>query len=357
MDLTAASSHFLADKDIIVIGGGVAGPAFALALHKQWLGSLTHSPPRIRIYERDSHEERVGREGYTLSVRNDAISGGVQALDMLGLYEEVMEVSVTGRGEGEDGRESGGFCIWDRDWKPLLKVSPKPVGPKALWSMRVRRNALQKVIADALTETGTPIAWGKACVGVEQLETGKVKVAFEDGSEEQADLVVAADGARSKVLGFLRPENRLNFTGAVCLGGTGRFESSKYVPAPVDRDWGLLLAGDGIGLFAAPVDETSALWSLSYLAEKPRERLRHPLTSDQVQSILDEARMRGKAVPEPFLKLVDNSDASTLMVFNAMDRQPFFHDADDPEHGRVIFLGDANHAVRYVCPVTSKSWF
>lgn len=344
----SVSSHFLADKDIIVIGGGVAGPAFALALRQQWPESLAQSRPRIKIFERDSHEDRVGREGYTLSLRNDGMSGGVQTLDKLGLYEKVVEVSVTGGGEGKAGANRGSFCIWDRHWKPLLKLPPKAVGPKGLRSMRVRRNALQSVLVRAVLESGTPIVWGKRCLNVEQLETGMVKVVFDDGSEEQANLVVTADGANSKILTSLRPENRLNFTGAVCLSGTSRFESPKHVPKPVDKDWGLVLVGNGIGLFASPVDELSALWSLSYLAREPRERLQHPLTPEQVHSILDEARRLGSAIPEPFLKLVENSDGSTLMVVNAMDRKAFSHDPDNPRHGNVVFLGDANHAVRYV---------
>jgi hypothetical protein len=59
-------------------------------------------------------------------------------------------------------------------------------------------------------------------------------------------------------------DDTLSFTGAVCVGGRAKF--SDGIPAPVDKEWGAVIGASGTGLFASPLDEQSAVWSLSYLA-------------------------------------------------------------------------------------------
>ena len=99
----------IANKSIVVAGAGIGGLAFAIALAKQWPSAF--SKAKLTVYERHSYEESVGREGYTLSLRSDNRSGGVQVLDKLDLYEKVLDASVKGAGE-----DPGSFFIWDKDW-------------------------------------------------------------------------------------------------------------------------------------------------------------------------------------------------------------------------------------------------
>lgn len=48
---------------------------------------------------------------------------------------------------------------------------------------------------------------------------------------------------------------------------------------------------------------------------------------------------------EPFRTLLENSDPSTLMVFNAMDKEPFAHGEANGVPDGIVFIGDSNHAV------------
>ena len=164
---------WVSGKTIVVAGAGISGLSFTIALSQNF--PPNHPPPRITIYERDSEENRIGREGYTLSLRTDVRSGGVQILDRLGLYESCRDVSVM---------QAGAMHVWNRSFKDsLLRVSVEPVGEKGLLAMRIRRNALQKVLADAAAKSGAEIVWKSGVVGAERQEDGGIKVELSKGKK------------------------------------------------------------------------------------------------------------------------------------------------------------------------------
>ena len=351
---------FIANKTIVIAGAGISGLALAISLRKQWLTATTSSsgtafsPPKILIFERDTYDSRIGREGYTLSLRTDIQSGGIQALDRMGLYESVRDASVTATREtGADG-EAGNFVLWDAGWGDMMRIASLPVivGDKELRSCRVRRNALQRVLADAVVGNGDEIHWGTEVLSVRHAvneEIGAPIVSVSRGTEIRCDLLVAADGARSKIRGILRPEDaELDFAGVFLVSGTAKYERKDLVPKPLDRDWGLVLGGGkgkGVGLFCAPVDSCSAVWALSRPAKEPREhQKRHPLSKADVDALLTEARNLGQGFPKRLESLIDATDPSTLMLCNAMDRPPFAHDPAE-KYGPVVWIGDSNHAV------------
>ena len=298
-------------------------------------------PPTLLIYEREPRDLPPGREGYSISIRSDARSGGIQALQKLGLLDRALDASITGLGGG-----GGGFTVWDTTWNELLKIRPRVSAGLPVGGMRIARRALRGVLVEAV-EARDAIRWGVACTGVERLADGRARVRLSDGGVAECDILIAADGASSKIRAGLRPGDGLQFAGAVCLSGTARFAGG-LVPEPVDRDWGIVLGGGGgKSLFVSPVDERSALWSLSYLASEPRESKKLPLSEEEIQEICQEALEVGKVFNEPFQTLVRGTDSSTVMVFSTMDKQPFanvdreYRDDQAP----IVFIGDSNHAV------------
>lgn len=91
----------------------------------------------------------------------------------------------------------------------------------------------------------------------------------------------------------------------------------------------------------APVDQHSASWSVSYLEEKLRALMRPPYTQEQVDGMLEEALETGKPFPKTIKRMVALTDPDTLTLSNTMERYLFEH----AEGERVVFIGDANHAV------------
>jgi 2-polyprenyl-6-methoxyphenol hydroxylase-like FAD-dependent oxidoreductase len=336
---SSASSHFLAGKKIIVAGAGLGGLSFILALHKQWTSTSSSlgspSPPIITVYERDKKLAGLSREGYSLSIRSDGLSGGMQALHKLGLLEAMLRVSIAGT-KGDQ----GAFVIWDKNWKEILKMKAQTSDKDLLApSLRIARKALREVLIDAIPPQ-VNMQWETTCTGVVQLSKGKVQVQLSNGEADECDLLIAADGANSKIRACLRPDDTLSFTGAVCIGGRAKF--SDGIPAPVDKEWGTIIGASGTGVFASPLDEQSAVWSLSYLASEPRERVQ-----GVGEELLQEALDRGRVIAQPFKTLVQATDVSNVGIYNAKDKAPFPHieKKGTLKYGNVIFIGDSNHAM------------
>ncbi|KAF4635073.1 hypothetical protein G7Y89_g3031 [Cudoniella acicularis] len=325
---------FIAGRKIIIAGAGIGGLAFSIALHKQF-ASLPPSlpPPTIIIYERDTREIGSQREGYSMSIRSDGVSEGMQTLRKLGLLEETLAASVSVNQEN-----LGNFVLWDRDWNEILRARvdkkdlPQP-------HMRIARGVLRTKLIDAVPKEGVVIKWGIACVGAEKLEGGKVRVQLsDDGETDECDLLIVADGTRSKIRNQLRPDDKLDFAGAVQLIGNAVFEGEEGVPKPITRDWGLNLNNSGNGLFVAPVDDHHAIWAVSYRTTTPRE----PYTPDQYEALMKEVRERGATYKEPFWTLINHTDSKTVRALNAFDKQPISHDANEMS---VVYIGDSNHAI------------
>lgn len=337
-----ATNPVAAGKKIIIVGAGIAGLSLSLSLRKQWPDGP--KPPSISIYERETREGILGREGYSLSIRGDAASGGIQVLQRLDILERILPFSPSALSS-----KKGSFNIWSIDWESLLKirVASSDEGGNSTNGMRIGRAILRRVMMDAVCEAegSDPIIWNKPCSNIETLPDGKVRIHLGDGTVDDCDILVVADGASSKIRAQIRPDDKLQFTGVVCISGTSIYPDGQ-IPSPVDADWGGVLGGGGIGLFVSPIDQNRALWNISYYNDAPRESLRYPLSDDQVESILQEAIDLGQHFHEPYQSMVRATDPSTLMILNAMDKQPFAHkDCPGVGNSSIIFIGDANHAV------------
>lgn len=357
--MAKSSTNHLSNKHIIIAGGGISGLAFVVALHKQWV-TCDLPLPRITIYERDEAESRLTRQGYSMSIRSDGErGGGIQVLDDLGLYEIAHNAAVLTDSFDATNRDPDGsaFVVWESrgdEWKVVLRMGGrfmKNQSVRKLGSMRIRRNALQKVLLDAISRLPrVTLEFGKTVTTVEQIanETeNSVKISFIDASSTTADILIDATGSSSKIRNSLRPElsppTGLDFAETVIISGTAKFESHMEIPKPVRKQWGLLQCYNGIGCFASPVDETSALWSVSYRSKSSRERLQQPLSETTTAALLEEARTLGKDGGPTLRRMIDATDPNTLMIINCSDRPPFIHDVE--KHGNVIHIGDANHAV------------
>ena len=182
--MTAASTA-------IVVGGGIAGPVVATALHQAGISAT--------LYE----AYPAGSDGIGGDLALAA--NGMRALAIIGVDDAVRAialpisgqiVSVNGRGlelPGVDGVE------------PMQMVA---------------RGDLQRVLRDRALEAGVAFLYDKRLVAAESGPAG-VTASFGDGTTATADVLIGADGVRSTVRTLIDPSApAAGYTGLLGFGGS-----------------------------------------------------------------------------------------------------------------------------------------
>ncbi|SDG34635.1 FAD-dependent oxidoreductase [Streptomyces griseoaurantiacus] len=172
---------------IAVVGAGPGGLTLARVLHR-------HGHP-VTVLERDPGPH-VRPPGGTLDLREGQ---GQRALDAAGLLGAFLALS---RPEGQAMRilDTDGTVL--RDWRPRPGERADPEIDRGRL-----RDLLLGHVPGVAGQAGVPehvpdpldVRWGRSVTYVEPGTPDGVRVHFEDGRRETFDLVVGADGARSRV--------------------------------------------------------------------------------------------------------------------------------------------------------------
>ncbi|MEU6275685.1 FAD-dependent monooxygenase [Streptomyces populi] len=152
---------------IAIVGAGLGGLVLARVLHVNGMDSV--------VYERESSRGARGQGGML------DIHSGQRALREAGLIDGFYEIA---RGEGQDMR------LLEPDGTLLLQEDTPDDAP--LLRPEVDRADLRDLLLDSLPE-GT-VRWGHA---FRSADNGRLR--FADGGSAPYDLLVGADGARSRV--------------------------------------------------------------------------------------------------------------------------------------------------------------
>lgn len=161
------------NKEIAIVGGGPGGLTLARLL--QCKGA------QVKVYERDiSKETRV--QGATLDLHQES---GLLALEKAGLMDAFMANYRPGADK---------MRIVDKN-ADILHNEERD-GEEGLFRPEIDRGPLRKILLDALLP-GTVI-WNSYLTTLVPIGNSW-KLEFQDGSTAVADLVVAADGANSRI--------------------------------------------------------------------------------------------------------------------------------------------------------------
>ncbi|TDG07063.1 FAD-dependent monooxygenase [Paraburkholderia guartelaensis] len=206
---------------VMIIGAGTGGLCLAHALNRAGID--------VQVYERD-RTRADGLQGYRVGIDPHGLAALKAALPP-DLFATFLATCA---------RTPRYFNMLTERMSELLSVG---IGESEIdGGKSVSRMTLRQVLLTGLEER---VHFDKTFVEYEQHADGRVTARFADGTSANADVLVGADGARSKVRRQLLPHARLENTGIVSIAAKVPMteESRALLPPKVL---------DGISLISAP---------------------------------------------------------------------------------------------------------
>jgi 2-polyprenyl-6-methoxyphenol hydroxylase-like FAD-dependent oxidoreductase len=287
-------------RNVLIVGGGIAGMSLAISLSRVGIRS-------------EIHELRTvwSALGTGISLQGPAL----RALRTMGVLDQCIE-----RGFGYSklvNCDAAGHIVAEVDLPRLL-------GPNYPATFGVMREALHSVLKEELDRTHTPVRLGST-IKAYSLDAESVGVEFTDGAQGRYDLLVGADGANSIVREMLfGPEHRPRYMGQVTWRATVRR------PPEVQARYSYYGPRNKSGF-----NPVSAKHMYIYLVQNTREQPRwkaEQLPEVMREQLEDFGGLLGAARAE----IIDPEQVLCRPVTSSLLPAPWYV-------GRAIVIGDAAH--------------
>lgn len=292
----------------LVIGGGIAGPATAMALHKAGIHAT--------VFE--ARPQGADGRGVMLTLATN----GIDALRALDAERRAATV----------GFPTPGIRLHTHTGK-ILGITPTG-GTLAdgTVSRTIRREALYQVMHDEAASRGIPIQRGKRLISAYETRDG-VRAEFSDGTHEEADILIGADGIHSTVRRIIDPNApRPRFSGLLTTGGYARGVAVTTAPGSYEMIFGRHAF---FGYATAPDGEVWWFVNIPRRREPARGEL-DAISSDAWRTLFADL-YRDDAGPA--LELIAASDDfAPMTAIHTLPSLPRWHS------DRMLVLGDAAHA-------------
>lgn len=293
-------------KHVLIAGGGIGELAAALALLKRGFD--------VDVYEQALEQREVGA-GVQLS------ANGIRVLHELGVHEALRALACEAAGKE--------VRLWNtgQTWK-LFDLGAQSVERYGFPYFLVYRPDLLAVLADGvLREKADAIHLGARCTGFEQSARG-VTLQFE-GGEARGDVLIGADGVRSRIREVLFGPDRPRFTGFVSWRGTIPMAG---LPAHMRRLVGTNWIGPGSHVVHYPVHRGEYINFIGTV-----ERDDWQVESWTARGTREECHADFRGWHDDIHRMIDGVE--TPYKWALMGRAPM----EQWSSGRVTLLGDACH--------------
>ncbi len=285
---------------VLIVGGGIGGPALAtfLAQSSNFSVTLAEQAPEFKTI------------GYAIALWEN----GRRILERLQIRNVVEKSGHTMPWVGlEDFR---GNLLRSVFFNPISGAGPVII---------LERSALHRALVERMKKEKVSLRLNTKVVGCVHNKKG-VEVTFADGKTEQFDLVVGADGIRSKI-------RELVFGGGFSHPYGWSIWSCWTPPGFSHADGGVEILGQGNIYLSYPLEDRSVLVFGSYLPGSYPDT-----TPEQRFALLRERFYRAK----PSVRAVIDSMKDTSGLFydhiSHIDMPLWYK-------GRVVLIGDAQHGM------------
>jgi FAD-dependent urate hydroxylase len=291
----------------LIIGGGVAGPTTAIALHKAGIKSVVY--------------EAYGRTA-------DGI--GANLVLAVNGYSALLQLDVPHLTAGFDVPRYRYHIGNGRVLAQVNNGNPLPDGTVA---RAITRSDLYRTLRDEAINRGVHIEFGKRLAGARITDTGVVAT-FTDGTEAVGDLLIGADGLHSTVRRIIDPDDvPLRYGGLVTTSGYAR-----NVTVPGERGTEFMYLGKR-AFFCYIHDDDDTIWwyAAPTWPKEPTQAELAAITPQQWRATL--------------LDLFSDDDSPAVDIINATDEITPPRPIQDIPHvprwrnERMVIIGDACHAV------------
>lgn len=291
-------------RRVLIAGGGIGGIATALALQQQGIDSV--------VFER-APALRDGGAGLHIW------TNGMLALAHLGLADRVAEIAPA-QSECHFATSTGRpIGMW-----PVGQFVERYGQP----TVAIGRSDLHGILRDAVT---APVVTDAEVTGYTEHADG-VSLHFADGTSEDGDLLIGADGVRSAVRAQLLGPQPPDYTGYIAWRGHAKMSPEEFPP-------GTFKALFGPGTRFTYYDIAPGVVHWMSVADGPAGG-RDEGTPEQT---LDMLRSRHAGWTAPVQQILDATVPESILRGDVMDRKP-----DSLwGRGRVTLLGDAAHAMSF----------
>lgn len=293
-------------RTALVIGGGIAGPVTAMALRRAGIEATVC----------EAYPASAEGSGVTLTLAPNGLAAlrcvdAEQSVEGVGL--PMRHTVVTDGG----GRRIGAF--------PHVAVEPVTLG---LW-----RDDLARVLRERAEAQGVRIGYDKRLVDAEQHGDG-VLARFADGSTASADVLVGADGIRSRVRTLIDPQAPgpqvlplLNLGGAARYAVPDAEPDAMYFVFGSRAFFGYWVQPDGRTAWFANVPDRRPT-SYAEASRIPRQQWLHRLREVFADDV-------------PAGQVLAHTEPDDLVAIGSIESMP---SVPRWHGGRMVLVGDAVHA-------------
>ena len=289
----------------LIIGGGIAGPVAALALHRAGIESV--------VYE--SRSARAESMGGALAIAPNGFAalGIVGAARLVEARGQAIRTMIMADGRG---KQIGEF--------PALR------GLTPNWAMS--RAELGRLLQAKAENEGIRFEYGKRLTHVEE-GSADITARFVDGSCSTGDVLIGADGIHSTVRGMIDPDAPapthvplLSFGGVADIAVSARPDAMYFVFG--DRGF--------FGYWLQPDGRTAWFSNLPHDA---------PMSATQARAVAREQWLQTLneiyAHDQPACTLIKRTAAKELVALGSMQIMP---NLPHWYRGRMVLVGDSAHA-------------
>ncbi|SQE00424.1 FAD-binding monooxygenase [Parafrankia sp. BMG5.11] len=289
----------MAGRQALVIGGGIAGPAAAIALARA--GILP------TVFEADADPESAG------SLLLGVAPNGLRGLELLGV-----------QGLDEAGHLSAGNHFVD--------VHGRHLGTIEAPARVIRRSELRRVLLRELDRRGIPVVPASRFDSVDDRGEAGVRAYFADGSSAVGDFLLGCDGLRSRVRRHVAPETPWpTFAGLVTVGGFADRVGRSYKTGMLE----FTIVGTGTFIHYGTAGG-EVMWAMSMVSTDPWPSPRTDAGQEQVRRRL---LTQLEHAPAHLRSVVDATDRLERLPLSVLEPVGTWY------RRNVCLLGDAAHAM------------